>query len=107
MPVPRSIGGLLDLVALEWLARLALASPVLVSGFVKLLDFPGAVEEVTGLGLRPAAPFAAAVIITQLGGSALFMTRRFCWLGAGVLAGFTVVATLSAHPLLDLRGRGT
>lgn len=101
---PRPIERLLGLAALDWVARLALASPFLGSGFVKLLDFPGAVEEVAGLGLRPAAPVAAAVILTQLGGSLLFLTRRFCWLGAGILAGFTVVATLLAHPFWTFEG---
>ena len=67
-------------------------------GIGKLLDFAGATAETTGLGLRPAALVASAVILVQLGGSALFLTRRWCWLGAGLLAGFTVVATLIAHP---------
>ena len=56
--VPRSIERLLELPALDWLARLALASPFLISGIVKLLDFAGAMEEVAGLGLRPSMPFA-------------------------------------------------
>jgi transmembrane protein len=102
--IPRPIERLLGLAALDWLARLALASPFLVSGFVKLFDLAGAAEEVAGLGLRPGAPFAAAVILAQLGGSALFMTRRFCWVGAGVLAGFTVLATLLAHPFWTFEG---
>jgi transmembrane protein len=102
--VPRAIERLLDLAALGWLGRLALASPFLVSGFVKLLDFSGATAEVAGLGLRPGAPFAAAVVLTQLGGSMLFLTRRFCWLGAAILAGFTVVATLLAHPFWTFEG---
>jgi uncharacterized membrane protein YphA (DoxX/SURF4 family) len=102
--IPRSIERLLELPALDWLARLALASPFLISGIVKLLDFAGAMEEVAGLGLRPSMPFAVAVILTQLGGSALLLTRRFCWLGAGALAGFTVVATLLAHPFWTFAG---
>jgi len=59
---------------------------------------------VAGLGLTPGAPFAAAVILAQLGGSVLFLTRRFCWLGAGILAGFTVMATLLAHPFWTFAG---
>jgi uncharacterized membrane protein YphA (DoxX/SURF4 family) len=102
--VPRPIVRLLDLAALNWLARLALASPFLISGVVKLFDFAGATAEVAGLGLTPGAPFAAAVVLTQLGGSVLFLTRRFCWLGAGILAGFTVVATLLAHPFWTFEG---
>jgi uncharacterized membrane protein YphA (DoxX/SURF4 family) len=90
--------------ALDYLGRLALASPFLVSGFAKLFDFAGAVDEIASLGLRPATPYAIAVILTQLGGSALFMSRRFCWLGAGILAAFTLVATLLAHPFWTFAG---
>lgn len=79
------------------LAKLALASPFVASGLIKLLDFGGATAEAAGLGLSPPAVVAAAVVATQLGGSALFLTRRWCWLGAGTLAGFTVVATVLAH----------
>ena len=77
--VPRPIERLLELPVLDWLARLALGSSFLVSGIVKLIDFAGTMEEVAGLGLRPAMPFAAAVILTQLGGSALLLTRRFSY----------------------------
>jgi uncharacterized membrane protein YphA (DoxX/SURF4 family) len=102
--VPRPIAQVLALPALGYIARLALAAPFLISGVVKLLDFPGAMAEVTGLGLGPAGPFVAAVILTQLGGSILFLTRRYCWLGAGLLAGFTIVATLLAHPFWVFEG---
>ena len=44
------------------------------------------------------------MIVTQLGGSLLFLTRRYCWLGAGILAGFTVMATLLAHPFWAFEG---
>lgn len=94
---PSPIAALLASPATAIAARLALAAPFLVSGLVKLLDFGGATAEAAGLGLSPPALVAAAVIATQLGGSALFLTRRWCWLGAGLLAGFTVVATLIAH----------
>ncbi len=96
--IPRPIAQLLALPALDYIARLALVAPFAVSGVLKSLDFPGAMNEVTELGLRPAGLVAVATIATQLGGSALFLTRRFCWLGAGMLAGFTTVATLIAHP---------
>jgi uncharacterized membrane protein YphA (DoxX/SURF4 family) len=61
-------------------------------------------NEVAALGLRPAGPFAVAVILTQLASSLLFLTRRYCWLGAGILAGFTVLATLLGHPFWTLDG---
>jgi uncharacterized membrane protein YphA (DoxX/SURF4 family) len=109
--VPRSIARILAVPALDYIARLALASPFLISGIVKLFDFAGTTDEVAGLGLQPAALVAAAVIVAQLGGSVLFLTRRYCWLGAGILAVFTAVATLLAHPFWSFevpdRGRQT
>ena len=90
------------LLAQSWLAllaRIAAALPFLLSGLAKLTDFGGAIAEVRGLtGLEPAALFAVLVIATQLIGSALLIAGgRFTWIGAGLLAGFTVVATLYAH----------
>jgi uncharacterized membrane protein YphA (DoxX/SURF4 family) len=109
--IPRPIARVLAIPGLDYLARLALASPFLISGIVKLIDFSGATAEVAGLGLRPAAAIAAAVVATQIGGSLLFISRRFCWLGAGILAVFTVWATLLAHPFWtfggEARGRQT
>jgi transmembrane protein len=102
--VPRLIAQILELPILDYVVRLALASPFLISAVVKLLDFTGAMNEVAGLGLKPAGPFAAAVIVTQLGGSLLFLTPRYCWLGAGILAGFTALATLLAHPFWAFEG---
>jgi transmembrane protein len=96
--IPSILAWLLERPTLEFAARVALASPFFISGFMKLFDYQGAMAEVTGLSLKPAVFFAAAIILTQLGGAALFMTRRLCWLGAGILSVFTVIATLLAHP---------
>jgi uncharacterized membrane protein YphA (DoxX/SURF4 family) len=101
---PRPIARMLALPGFDYLARLALASPFLISGVVKLTDFSAAADEVTGLGLQPAALIAALVISTQLGGSALFLARRTCWLGAGILSVFTILATLLAHPFWAFEG---
>ena len=102
--VPLPLRRLMAQPFLETTARLALASPFFISGIIKLMDFAEASAEVSGLGLQPAAAVAAAVILVQLGGSALFMTRRFCWLGAGMLAVFTAYATLLAHPFWQFQG---
>ena len=90
------------LLAQPWLAllaRIAAALPFLLSGLAKLSDFGGAITEVRGqTGLEPATLFAILVIATQLIGSALLIAGgRFTWIGAGLLAGFTIVATLYAH----------
>ena len=102
--VPRPIYQLMALPVTELAARLALASPFLLSGVAKLIDFQGAASEMAGVGLRPPGLLAAAVIVTQLGGSLLFLSRRYCWLGAGILAVFTLLATLLAHPFWAFDG---
>ncbi|MFD2183657.1 DoxX family protein [Rhodoplanes azumiensis] len=102
--LPAPVARLFGCPGLDYLLRLALAAPFLISGVVKLLDFSGATAEVAGLGVQPAAPIAVAVIVTELVGSALFLTRRLCWLGAGLLAGFTVAATLLAHAFWTFDG---
>lgn len=104
IPAPRPIPPLLALARLERVARLAPASPFLTSGVLKLIDFASAKDEVAALGLGPDAPIAAAVIAVQLGGSVLFLMRRYCWLGAGILAVFTALATLLVHPFWAFEG---
>ncbi len=86
------------------LCLLGLLLPYLISGVLKLLDFAGAQAEVTALtGMAAAAPLAAAVIATQLGGSALLLFGgRRAWLGGVALAGFTLLATLLAHTWWNL-----
>ena len=100
--LPAAENAIERLLAEPWLAllaRIAAALPFLLSGLAKLADFGGAIAEVRGLtGLEPAALFAVLVIATQLIGSALLIAGgRFTWIGAGLLAGFTIVATLYAH----------
>jgi uncharacterized membrane protein YphA (DoxX/SURF4 family) len=81
------------------IAHLALASPFLVSGVSKAVDFQEAVVEFRLLtGFEPAAIGALAVIAAQLGGSALLMMGgRWTKVGALGLAVFVALATLLAH----------
>ncbi|MGO4738380.1 DoxX family protein [Bosea sp. 2KB_26] len=79
------------------LARMLLAGAFIFSGVSKLFDFGGAVQEMTHNGLPLPTLMAVAVIGTQLGGSALLIWQRTSWIGAGLLAGFTAMATLIAH----------
>ncbi|MHC3907469.1 DoxX family protein [Achromobacter marplatensis] len=83
--------------AVHWLALLALCGAYLQGGLVKLLDFDGAQAEMAHFGLHPAPLAAAAVILLELGASALVLTGRLRWLGALALAGFTAVAALMAN----------
>ena len=77
-----------------WLAaRAALTGAYLQGGLVKLLDFPAAIAEQEHFGLHPGAVWAALAILVELGGSALVISGRIVWLGAGALGILTAVAT--------------
>lgn len=82
--------------ALHWIALLLLCAPYLQGGLVKLFDFAGAVAEIQHLGLSPAGPMAVAVIVLELGASAMILLGLWRWLGALALAGFTLTATFLA-----------
>jgi uncharacterized membrane protein YphA (DoxX/SURF4 family) len=79
------------------IARLCLAAVFLYSGVDKLRHWSSSIEEVRGDGLPWPAAFAGATVVTQLVGGCLVATGFFAWLGALLLAGFTIVATLLGH----------
>jgi uncharacterized membrane protein YphA (DoxX/SURF4 family) len=78
-------------------ARIALTSAYLQGGLTKLLDFPAAVAEQEHFGLHPGFVWAALTILVELGGSALVISGRLVWLGAGALGVLTAVATFVAE----------
>ena len=82
--------------AIRWLAYLGLCAAYLQGGFNKLTDFNGAIGEMTHFGLQPASVFAVLVIALELGASAMILTGKLRWLGALLLAGFTLMATFLA-----------
>lgn len=75
---------------------LLLCAAYLQGGLVKAFDFSGAVAEMQHFGIAPAAPMALAVIVLELGASVMVISGRLRWLGALVLAAFTLGATLVA-----------
>jgi uncharacterized membrane protein YphA (DoxX/SURF4 family) len=86
------------------IARLCLAIVFLYSGIDKLRHWSAGVEEVKGDGLPLPAAFAGATVFTQLVGGCLVATGLFAWLGALLLAGFTVAATVLGHRFWLRRG---
>lgn len=81
----------------RWFALLGLCAAYLQGGLQKALDFPGAVAEAAHFGLQPPAAVALATIALELGASVLVLTGRWRWLGALVLAAFTLAATFVAN----------
>jgi uncharacterized membrane protein YphA (DoxX/SURF4 family) len=86
------------------IARLCLAIVFLYSAADKLWNWRSSLEEVRGDGLPWPAVVAGATVFTQLVGGCLVATGFFAWLGALLLAGFTVAATLLGHRFWLRRG---
>ncbi|MBS1183027.1 MAG: DoxX family protein [Proteobacteria bacterium] len=86
------------------IARIVLTLMFWLSGIAKLADFPATVAEMRHFGLEPAAPIAVAVIAVQLVGSALVISGRHVWLGAGMLGVFTVLTIPIAHAFWTMDG---
>jgi uncharacterized membrane protein YphA (DoxX/SURF4 family) len=81
----------------QHLALLGLCAAYVQGGLVKLLDFRAAVAEMAHFGLQPAAPFAVAVIVLELGGSALVLAGLARRWAALALAAFTLAASFMAN----------
>ena len=73
------------------IARLCLAAVFLHSGVDKLSHWRSSIEEVKGDGLPWPAVCAGATVFTQLVGGGLVAIGFLAWLGALLLAGFTLL----------------
>ena len=78
-------------------ARLCLAIVFLYSGLEKLCYWQASLAEVRGYGLPWPRLFAGLTVVTQLVGGILVATGYAVWLGALLLGGFTIMATLLGH----------
>ncbi|RXT56380.1 DoxX family protein [Bosea sp. Tri-44] len=88
--------------ALRWFALLLLCAAYIQGPITKILDFQGALAEMTHFGLTPAPLFAVGVIVFELVATAMILTGRWRWLAALALAGFTLVATVIAIRFWEL-----
>lgn len=81
----------------RWLALLGLCAAYLQGGLQKALDIHAAVAETAHFGLAPAIPITLATIVLELGASLAILSGRGRWLGALLLAVFTLAATCLAN----------
>jgi len=101
---PRFVDATLSWRGTPVVARVALASAYLIGGVAKLADFPAAVAEQEHFGLTPGWLWASLAIAVELLGSALVISGRLVWLGAGALGVLTAVAMLTANNFWALEG---
>jgi uncharacterized membrane protein YphA (DoxX/SURF4 family) len=87
--------------AVHWLALLGLCAAYLQGGVQKLMDFSGAVAETAHFGLSPALPVTLGTIALELGASLAILLGIGRWLGAVLLAVFTLLATFVANRFWD------
>jgi uncharacterized membrane protein YphA (DoxX/SURF4 family) len=81
---------------IEPLALVLLCSAYLQGSLTKLFDFGAAIAEMAGFGLEPAPLFAGLVIALELLSSVMIISGLWRWLGALLLAAFTLAATFMA-----------
>lgn len=105
LDTPRAVTAILDWRGSWFLARLALVSPYLIGGVVKLTDWQGAVAEQAHFGIQATAAFAALTIAIELVGPALILLDRLAWLGAGMLGIFTLIAACLANAFWTMSGQ--
>lgn len=101
---PHAIDRLTGPVLASAVARLCLVSAYLVGGLDKLSDLPAAYAETAHFGLQPAWLWAWATIGVELAGSALVLSGRLVWLGAAMLALFTLAASVLANAFWTMQG---
>lgn len=102
--MPRVIQALLSNRSVAFAARVVLTFPFWGSGLDKLINFSGGVAEMRQFGLEPAMLFNIAVFTTQLVGSALIVSGRHVWLGAGALGTFTALTIPLVHHFWTMQG---
>lgn len=78
-------------------ARVTLAMPFFYSGITKLLNPAAAKEELQSLGVPLVELSWLATVTVQIVGAITLIAGPWLWLGAILLAGFTIVATLLGH----------
>jgi transmembrane protein len=95
--MPKWVEAILGSPIASLLGRVLLTFLFWSSGLSKLVDFGAAQGEMAHFNLHPPAIYAVAVTAVQLIGSALIIWGRLAWLGAGMLAVFTLLTIPIAH----------
>lgn len=94
---PGFIAALLEAPGFAVFTRVLLTFMFWSSGLGLLANYGESVEIFASLGFEPAPVFLIATVATQLIGSALVISGRYVWLGAGMLGVFTFLTILLVH----------
>lgn len=94
---PGFVAAILDARPTAILTRVLLTFVFWGSGLGLLANFNQSVETFASLGFAQPAVIVIATAATQLIGSALVISGRYVWLGAGALGVFTFLTILLVH----------
>jgi uncharacterized membrane protein YphA (DoxX/SURF4 family) len=92
--------------AMHSIAFLTLCAAYIQGGVSKLSNLSASLAEMEGFHLHPGGPYLAAVITTELVGSAMVISGKGRWAGALWLAVFTFIANLLANAFWTVQGAG-
>lgn len=101
---PHAVESVLERRATWFTARLAIVLIYLVSAIGHLMGFSAAVTEQAQFGMPLPAFMASLTIALELIGSLLILSGRWVWFGAGMLAAFTALGAVIAHPFWTMPG---
>ena len=102
--MPGLIAAILDSRLTSLIGRVLLTFMFWSSGIAKVVDWKGGIGYMVHFHLNPPAAFNLATLVVQLVGSALVIFGPYAWLGAGMLAVFTVLTIPIAHAFRTMQG---
>ena len=101
---PRVVADILPSPWLWHFSRVLITLMYWYAAFGFIINFRSAEADMTMTGLRPRWLVAALTIAVQLTGSGLIILDRAVWLGAGMLATFTLLTIPLDHDFWNLTG---
>ena len=101
---PRFVAGILRSPWLWHFSRVLITFMYWYAAFGFMINFSGAEADMTMTGLRPRWLVAGLTIAVQLTGSGLIILNRAVWLGAGMLATFTLLTIPLDHAFWNMTG---
>jgi transmembrane protein len=101
---PRWVADILRSTWLWHFSRVLITFMYWYAAFGFMVNFSGAEADMTMTGLHPRWLIAGLTIAVQLTGSALIILDRAVWLGAGMLAAFTLLTIPVDHHFWNMTG---
>ena len=104
MTTPKAIAAILDSPLTSLVSRILVTCLFWAEFLNHMHDLPGLQAYVAALGIRPFWLVMGLSLFVQAVGSVMVIADRMAWLGAGMLAVFTLLTVPLAHHFWDMTG---